>query len=148
MWKILCAESAGRQLKLQNTSSSIVLPCAEEEARIWKLFRSRFNWRIKMCDGDSLLYLSILAAPEPAKKKLWRIKRQSNPTAINEEIILRNLKPLQENIQKKIQAQEAYYSIKEGGMSSAFRRRPVKARLGLISIGPKTKRGLRALIMQ
>nr|CAH7729157.1 unnamed protein product [Callosobruchus chinensis] len=39
MWKILCAESAGRQLKLRNTSSSIVLPCAEEEARIWKLSR-------------------------------------------------------------------------------------------------------------
>nr|CAH7751048.1 unnamed protein product [Callosobruchus chinensis] len=31
--------SAGRQLKLRNTSSSIVLPCAEEEARIWKLSR-------------------------------------------------------------------------------------------------------------
>nr|CAH7712636.1 unnamed protein product [Callosobruchus chinensis] len=41
MWKILCAESAGRQLKLRNTSSSIVLPCAEEEARIWKLSRRR-----------------------------------------------------------------------------------------------------------
>nr|CAH7760237.1 unnamed protein product [Callosobruchus chinensis] len=35
------AGSAGRQLKLRNTSSSIVLPCAEEEARIWKLFRRR-----------------------------------------------------------------------------------------------------------
>nr|CAH7744523.1 unnamed protein product [Callosobruchus chinensis] len=34
-------ESAGRQLKLRNTSSSIVLPCAEEEARIWKLSRRR-----------------------------------------------------------------------------------------------------------
>nr|CAH7756076.1 unnamed protein product [Callosobruchus chinensis] len=33
--------SAGRQLKLQNTSSSIVLPCAEEESRIWKLSRRR-----------------------------------------------------------------------------------------------------------
>nr|CAH7725376.1 unnamed protein product [Callosobruchus chinensis] len=31
MWKILCAGSAGRQLKLRNTSSSIVLPCAEEK---------------------------------------------------------------------------------------------------------------------
>nr|CAH7768188.1 unnamed protein product [Callosobruchus chinensis] len=41
MWKILCAGSAGRQLKLRNTSSSIVLPCAEEEARIWKLSRRR-----------------------------------------------------------------------------------------------------------
>nr|CAH7742232.1 unnamed protein product [Callosobruchus chinensis] len=29
-------ESAGRQLKLRNTSSSIVLPCTEEEARIWR----------------------------------------------------------------------------------------------------------------
>nr|CAH7723243.1 unnamed protein product [Callosobruchus chinensis] len=33
--------SAGRQLKLRNTSSSIVLPCAEEEACIWKLSRRR-----------------------------------------------------------------------------------------------------------
>nr|CAH7736808.1 unnamed protein product [Callosobruchus chinensis] len=33
--------SAERQLKLRNTSSSIVLPCAEEEARIWKLSRRR-----------------------------------------------------------------------------------------------------------
>nr|CAH7714237.1 unnamed protein product [Callosobruchus chinensis] len=33
--------SAGRQLKLRNTSSSIVLPCAEEEARIRKLSRRR-----------------------------------------------------------------------------------------------------------
>nr|CAH7728633.1 unnamed protein product [Callosobruchus chinensis] len=33
--------SAGRQLKLRNLSSSIVLPCAEEEACIWKLSRSR-----------------------------------------------------------------------------------------------------------
>nr|CAH7714344.1 unnamed protein product [Callosobruchus chinensis] len=41
MWKIICAGSAGRQLKLRNTSSSIVLPCAEEEARIWKLSRRR-----------------------------------------------------------------------------------------------------------
>nr|CAH7723294.1 unnamed protein product [Callosobruchus chinensis] len=41
MWKILCAESAGRQLKLRNTSSSIVLRCAEEEARIWKLSRRK-----------------------------------------------------------------------------------------------------------
>nr|CAH7748900.1 unnamed protein product [Callosobruchus chinensis] len=31
----------GRQLKLRNTSSSIVLPYAEEEARIWKLSRRR-----------------------------------------------------------------------------------------------------------
>nr|CAH7725078.1 unnamed protein product [Callosobruchus chinensis] len=35
----LQTESAGRQLKLRNTSSSIVLPCAEEEARIWKWSR-------------------------------------------------------------------------------------------------------------
>nr|CAH7726619.1 unnamed protein product [Callosobruchus chinensis] len=41
MWKILCVGSAGRQLKLRNTSSSIDLPCAEEEARIWKLSRRR-----------------------------------------------------------------------------------------------------------
>nr|CAH7737850.1 unnamed protein product [Callosobruchus chinensis] len=41
MWKILCAGSAGRQLKLRNTSSWIVLPCAEEEACIWKLSRRR-----------------------------------------------------------------------------------------------------------
>nr|CAH7762400.1 unnamed protein product [Callosobruchus chinensis] len=41
MSKILCAGSAGRQLKLRNTSSSIALPCAEEEARIWKLSRRR-----------------------------------------------------------------------------------------------------------
>nr|CAH7724723.1 unnamed protein product [Callosobruchus chinensis] len=41
MWKILCAGSAERQLKLRNTSFSIVLPCAEEEARIWKLSRKR-----------------------------------------------------------------------------------------------------------
>nr|CAH7732952.1 unnamed protein product [Callosobruchus chinensis] len=41
MWKILCAGSAERQLKQRNTSSSIVLPCAEEEARIWKLSRRR-----------------------------------------------------------------------------------------------------------
>nr|CAH7713539.1 unnamed protein product [Callosobruchus chinensis] len=41
MWKILCAGSAGRQLKLRNTSSSILLPCAEEKARIWKLSRRR-----------------------------------------------------------------------------------------------------------
>nr|CAH7730957.1 unnamed protein product [Callosobruchus chinensis] len=34
-------QSAVRQLKLRNTSSSIVLPCAEEEARIWKLSRRR-----------------------------------------------------------------------------------------------------------
>nr|CAH7768718.1 unnamed protein product [Callosobruchus chinensis] len=34
-------QSAGRQLKLRNTSSLIVLPCAEEEARIWKLSRRR-----------------------------------------------------------------------------------------------------------
>nr|CAH7744787.1 unnamed protein product [Callosobruchus chinensis] len=34
-------KSAGRQLKLQNTPSSIVLPCAEEEACIWKLSRRR-----------------------------------------------------------------------------------------------------------
>nr|CAH7760076.1 unnamed protein product [Callosobruchus chinensis] len=40
MWKILCARSAGRQVKLRNTSSSTVLPCAEE-ARIWKLSRRR-----------------------------------------------------------------------------------------------------------
>nr|CAH7730484.1 unnamed protein product [Callosobruchus chinensis] len=40
MWKILYAGSAGRQLKLRNTSSSIVLPCAEE-ARIRKLSRRR-----------------------------------------------------------------------------------------------------------
>nr|CAH7739725.1 unnamed protein product [Callosobruchus chinensis] len=33
--------SAGRQLKLRNTSSSIALPCAKEEARIWKLSRRR-----------------------------------------------------------------------------------------------------------
>nr|CAH7723306.1 unnamed protein product [Callosobruchus chinensis] len=33
--------SAGRQLKLRNTSSSIVMPCAEGEARIWKLSRRR-----------------------------------------------------------------------------------------------------------
>nr|CAH7715222.1 unnamed protein product [Callosobruchus chinensis] len=45
MWKILCAGSAGRQLKLRNTSSSIVLPCAEEEARIWKLSRTRKDRR-------------------------------------------------------------------------------------------------------
>nr|CAH7732104.1 unnamed protein product [Callosobruchus chinensis] len=36
-----CRGSAGRQLKLRNTSSSIVLPCAEEEVRIWKLSRRR-----------------------------------------------------------------------------------------------------------
>nr|CAH7768929.1 unnamed protein product [Callosobruchus chinensis] len=41
MWKILCAGSAERQLKLRNPSSSIVLPCAEEEAGIWKLSRRR-----------------------------------------------------------------------------------------------------------
>nr|CAH7715820.1 unnamed protein product [Callosobruchus chinensis] len=41
MWKILWAGSAGRQLKLRNTLSSVVLPCAEEEARIWKLSRKR-----------------------------------------------------------------------------------------------------------
>nr|CAH7735430.1 unnamed protein product [Callosobruchus chinensis] len=41
MWKVLCAGSAGRQLKLRNTSPSNVLPCAEEEARIWKLSRRR-----------------------------------------------------------------------------------------------------------
>nr|CAH7721627.1 unnamed protein product [Callosobruchus chinensis] len=35
--------SAGRQLKLRSTSSSIVLPCAEEEAHIWKLSRRREN---------------------------------------------------------------------------------------------------------
>nr|CAH7729787.1 unnamed protein product [Callosobruchus chinensis] len=35
------ARSAGRQLKLRNTSSSIVLPSAEEEARIWKLSKRR-----------------------------------------------------------------------------------------------------------
>nr|CAH7733767.1 unnamed protein product [Callosobruchus chinensis] len=33
--------SAGRHLKLRNMSSSIVLPCAEEETRIWKLSRRR-----------------------------------------------------------------------------------------------------------
>nr|CAH7716073.1 unnamed protein product [Callosobruchus chinensis] len=33
--------SAGRQLKLRNTSSWIVLHCAEEEARIWNLSRRR-----------------------------------------------------------------------------------------------------------
>nr|CAH7744149.1 unnamed protein product [Callosobruchus chinensis] len=49
MWKILCAESAGRQLKLPNTSSSIVLPCAEEEARIWKLSRRREDRRTLAC---------------------------------------------------------------------------------------------------
>nr|CAH7718404.1 unnamed protein product [Callosobruchus chinensis] len=37
----ICPGSAGRQLKLRNTSSSIVLPCAEEEARIWKLKEGR-----------------------------------------------------------------------------------------------------------
>nr|CAH7745918.1 unnamed protein product [Callosobruchus chinensis] len=34
-------EKCGGQLKLRNTSTSIVLPCAEEEARIWKLSRRR-----------------------------------------------------------------------------------------------------------
>nr|CAH7764070.1 unnamed protein product [Callosobruchus chinensis] len=50
MWKVLCAGSAGRQLKLRNTSSSIVLPCAEEEARIRKLSRRRED-RIKRLEA-------------------------------------------------------------------------------------------------
>nr|CAI5852041.1 unnamed protein product [Callosobruchus analis] len=44
MWKVPCAGSAGRQVKLRNTSSSIVLPrvsCAEEGAHIWKMSRRR-----------------------------------------------------------------------------------------------------------
>nr|CAH7768539.1 unnamed protein product [Callosobruchus chinensis] len=55
MWKILCAESAGKQSKLRNTSSSIVLPCAEEEALIWKLSRRREDRRLKIqaCYGSS-----------------------------------------------------------------------------------------------
>nr|CAH7753962.1 unnamed protein product [Callosobruchus chinensis] len=56
MWKILCAGSAGRQLKLRNTSSSIVLPCAEEEARIWKLSRRRED---SMADQQSVRSMTI-----------------------------------------------------------------------------------------
>nr|CAH7765499.1 unnamed protein product [Callosobruchus chinensis] len=90
------------------------------------------------------------SAPVPGKKELWRIKPQSNlSTAIDEDIILRNLEPLHKNMQKKIKAQEAYYSKKEGGVSplrrDAFRRSPVKARLGVMSIGPNTKMRLRRL---
>nr|CAH7725860.1 unnamed protein product [Callosobruchus chinensis] len=57
MWKILCAGSAGRQLKLRNTSSSIVLPCAEEEARIWKLSRRREDRARKYFSPSNLLTL-------------------------------------------------------------------------------------------
>nr|CAH7716759.1 unnamed protein product [Callosobruchus chinensis] len=56
-------KSAGRQLKLRNTSSSIVLPCAEEEARIWKLSRRRedrcrrylkMNLRLGPCHTEAI----------------------------------------------------------------------------------------------
>nr|CAH7747875.1 unnamed protein product [Callosobruchus chinensis] len=45
-------KSAGRQLKLRNTSSSIVMPCAEEEARIWKLSRRREGSLTLRCAFD------------------------------------------------------------------------------------------------
>nr|CAH7754541.1 unnamed protein product [Callosobruchus chinensis] len=60
MWKILGAESAGRQLKLRNTSSSIVLPvqrrgsylevvqeeggqCSLEKTTLGRCFKSRHS---------------------------------------------------------------------------------------------------------
>nr|CAH7762069.1 unnamed protein product [Callosobruchus chinensis] len=57
VWKILCAGSAGRQLKLRNTSSLIILPCAEEEARIWKLSRRREDRDRKYFSPSNLLML-------------------------------------------------------------------------------------------
>nr|CAH7713655.1 unnamed protein product [Callosobruchus chinensis] len=57
MWKILCAESAGRQLKLRNTSSSIVLPCPEAEAGIWKLSRRREDRTRKYFSPSNFLKL-------------------------------------------------------------------------------------------
>nr|CAH7752029.1 unnamed protein product [Callosobruchus chinensis] len=51
-------ESAGRQLKLRNTSSSIVLPCAEEEALIWRLSRRRKDSFLNLLDAFDDLRLS------------------------------------------------------------------------------------------
>nr|CAH7720741.1 unnamed protein product [Callosobruchus chinensis] len=45
--------SAERQLKLRNTSSSIVLSCAEEEARIWKLSKRREDSAVEDTISDS-----------------------------------------------------------------------------------------------
>nr|CAI5833079.1 unnamed protein product [Callosobruchus analis] len=79
----------------------------------------------------------------PVKIKLRRLKPQPNiSTAIDEDIISRNLQPLQENKQKKIKAQEAYYSKNDGGVSPLIRdsfRRPVKARLGVMPFGINTR---------
>ncbi|VEN45378.1 unnamed protein product [Callosobruchus maculatus] len=83
-----------------------------------------------------------MSVEAPVKIKLRRVKPQINQsTIIDEDIILRNLQPLQENVQKKKKAQEAYYRRNESGVSPLMRdsvRRPVKARLGLMPFGTNT----------
>nr|CAH7741402.1 unnamed protein product [Callosobruchus chinensis] len=82
MWKILCAGSAGKQLKLRNASSSIVLPCAEEEARIWKLSRRREDRARKYFLPSNLLTLHK-AQIRPSLEYCSHIWGAAAPTALS-----------------------------------------------------------------
>nr|CAH7744218.1 unnamed protein product [Callosobruchus chinensis] len=66
--------SVGRQLNLRNTSSSIVLPCAEEEARIWKLSRRRE-------DRSAIADISQIAGPDLGKD--FGVKRFFKENCLN-----------------------------------------------------------------
>nr|CAH7753490.1 unnamed protein product [Callosobruchus chinensis] len=86
--------SAGRQLKLRNTSPSIVLPCAEEEARIWKLSRRRKD---RMSRGMKILQILDVPAPD-AQNTSTRQREFGMETAVFNEAINNDILFMEEQV--------------------------------------------------